>query len=100
MCVADPVKAVRRIRAATRATPAHQPNLSKYPSALPRNPVPNDLSTPAGPEIPFEIHSRRECQRLRSNGLIETGPAISVIHAHTLSRRASPDKLKAFIIPD
>jgi hypothetical protein len=36
MCVAGPVKG---LRAATGATSAHRPNLSTYPTALPRNPA-------------------------------------------------------------
>ena len=51
-----------------------QPQHLKPPSRLVQAPAPAPCFGVLGDQNPFEIHSR-ECQRLRSNGLIEAAPA-------------------------
>jgi hypothetical protein len=51
-----------------------------------------------GARIAFEIH-RRECQRLRSNALIEAARRSASAATRRLSAPGSSDKVKAFIVP-
>src|SRR5229473_293391 len=74
MCVSLPPEYLIHALPTESATSPFSPNT---PNRLPvsfRRPVPAPCFGVLGDQNPFEIHSR-ECQRLRSNGLIEAAPA-------------------------